>query len=155
MKTLYQICIVITTVGGDVPYYNATITSREYINELKKLSFRYPFYFCSEKSMKVECNESLTEFVTDSGICYTYNIIDSSGMACKLKFKNKQFSLTPFQFSDKDLLHRKTKFTGNKNRSLISFNSMYVMVSVCKLVFNFINRKLQITIESVKRLNQH
>ena len=80
MKTLFQICTGFVTFGEDVPPYNASIKPREYIQELKKLSIPFPFYFCSHKGVQVACKETLTEFLTDSGICYTFNIIDSSDL---------------------------------------------------------------------------
>ena len=78
VKTLFQICTGYITLGKDIPYYNASITSRDYVRELKKLSFAYPFYYCTYKAVAVECKETFTELLTDSGICYTLNIIDSA-----------------------------------------------------------------------------
>ena len=78
MKTLFQICTGFSILYGDDKPYDNGKTSREYIKEIKKISIPYPFALCSQKAVYVSCNETLTELLTDSGICFTFNIIDST-----------------------------------------------------------------------------
>ena len=59
-------------------YINSTITPSDYLPLFKQYSFKYPIRFCENKKEEQSCKKLLTEVLTNSGICYTVNIIDAS-----------------------------------------------------------------------------
>ena len=59
---------------------NITANTSDYDNILRNVSIPFDelFISCSNSLDKLDCSNMFTEVITDYGVCYTYNMLDTA-----------------------------------------------------------------------------
>lgn len=78
MQTIAQICDA--HLFSNVSGFGGNVTDKDCVDYLREMapSFEEMLFFCKWRNTFDTCEDLFTEVVTEEGICYTFNLLDSS-----------------------------------------------------------------------------